>query len=387
MAAEGVELVTAWVRLVPTITGLEDQVTKELGGPAMESAGQEAGSKWSMGAKLAMTAGAAVLAKAVTNIFETGMEELKFGEQINAQTDQLVKNTGFAMSTDQIGDYTLALSQLSGISEEDLQAAGNNILKFGDISAESYQKAVASVNDMAAAGKDAAGTAEALGKALADPEKAAALLKRQGVLLNEEQQALIASFVEAGDKAGAQGVILDALEGTYGGMAEATGDTLQGNLNKLNNAWENLAGDAVTLLMPAIEGVVGLLQGAVSWISENEGLAQTLAIGLGVLAAAWAVVTAAMWAASLTPVAITVAAIVAAVGLLTAGVVWLATNWDTAWNTVSTVFTNVWNGFSDVVKGAWNGILDLVEGGINGVIDLINGMIGGINDVAGGGGR
>lgn len=71
--------------------------------------------------------------------------------------------------------------------------------------------------------------------------------------------------------------------------------------------------------MPAIEGVVGLLQGAVGWISENEGLAQTLAIGLGVLAAAWAVVTAAMWAASLTPVAITVAAIVAAVGLLTAG--------------------------------------------------------------------
>lgn len=70
--AEGVELVTAWVRLVPTITGLEDAVTKELGGPGMEDAGQKAGDKWSAGAKVAMTAGAVAVSAAVVKLFNTG---------------------------------------------------------------------------------------------------------------------------------------------------------------------------------------------------------------------------------------------------------------------------------------------------------------------------
>lgn len=446
--ADGVELATAWIRLVPTVEGIQDTVTKEFskGDSALEKSGQSAGKKWSAGAKAAMTVGAAVVTGAVVKIFSTGLEELKFGEQINAQTEQLVQNTGFAMATEQIGDYTLALSQVSGISEEDLQSAGNNILKFGDVSESVYKDAVDQINNMGAAGKDVAGTSEALGKALADPAKAAALLKRQGVLLNEEQIALIDNMTEAGDKAGAQGVILDALEGTYGGMAEATGGTLQGNLDKLNNAWENLAGAAVESLMPAIEGIVGMLQGLVAWISENEGLVQVLAIGLGILAAAWVVVTAAMWAASLTPIVLIIGLIVVGIGLLVAAILWLVANWDAvwawiqttfqgfvswigtainafvgwwnsmwtaigkfvsdAWNnwivnpiksalawmnnaiktgiaTIKAVWESTWRAIGNVVKGIWNNVLGFIEGGINGAISLINGMIDGVNNIGG----
>lgn len=412
--ADGVELATAWVRLVPSVEGIQDTITKEFGSAdsGLEKAGDKAGKKWSAGAKAAVTAGAALLTGAVVGIFNTGLEELKFGEQVSAQTDQLIKNTGFAMATSEIEDYTLALSQVSGVSEEDLQSAGNSLLKFGGLSEDAYKQAVNSINDIASTGKDAVGVSQSLGKALADPATAAGVLKKQGIALNEEQQKLIDGFVAVGDKAGAQGVILDALEGTYGGMAEASGDTLQGNLNKLGNSWENLAGTAVEALMPAIDGIVTGLQGFMTWVSENEGLVQVLAIGLGILALAWVAVTIAMWAASMTPITLIIGLIVIGIGLLVAAIIWLVANWESVWATISAIaagffswigslidgfvarwngvwtevgnfFRDVWNGFGDIVKGIWNGILGFIEDGINGAIGMINDMIGGINSVGG----
>jgi hypothetical protein len=359
VAADGVELATAWVRLVPTVEGITDQVTKAVSGSDMEKAGRASGRKWSAGAKVAMTVGAAAVSAGIVKVFTTGMEELKFGEKISAQTDILVQNTGFAMKTAEIEDYTLALSQLSGVSEEDLQAAGNSILKFGDVSEENYKKAVASVNDLAASGKNASSVAEGLGKALSDPATAAGKLRRMGIALTEDQQKMIDTMTEAGDVAGAQGVILDALEGTYGGMAEAAGGTLEGNLNKLNNTWENLAGSAVESLMPAIQGVVGGLQGFVNWISENQAIMPILIGALGFLAVAFVGVTVATWAMNTALLANPITWIILGILALVAALVVLVMNWDqvVAW------VTDVWSGFISWITGViggfvswWNGM-------------------------------
>jgi hypothetical protein len=394
--ATGVELATAWLRLVPTADGIEDGVAKSLSGVdgVAEKSGQSAGKKWSAGAKAAMLIGGAAIAAGVVKVFNTGLEELKFGEEINAQTQQLIANTGFKGSLAAINDYTLALSQVSGISEEDLQSAGNNILKFGDVSEDAYKRSVDALNNMGAAGKDVAGTSEALGKALADPAAAAGLLKRQGVLLNDEQKALIDSFTESGDKAAAQGVILDALEGTYGGMAEAAGGTLQGNLNKLQNNFENLSGEFVTALMPAITAVVGALQGVATWMTENPELVQMLAVALGVLTAAILATVAAMWLMALNPVGIIIGLIVIAVGLLIAAIVLLVMNWDqvvafliqvwsgfiswitgviesfigwwnTIWAAVGKWISDVWNNIVRAIQAAWNAVSNWVMGVVN----------------------
>ncbi|WP_425836940.1 hypothetical protein [Microbacterium sp. PA5] len=370
--ADGVELATAWVRLVPSVEGITDQVVKSVGGSEMENAGKQSGKKWSAGAKAAMAVGAAAITAGVVKVFTTGVEELKFGEKVSAQTDVLIKNTGFAMATSQIEDYTLSLSQLSGISEEDLQAAGNSILKFGDISEENYKKAVASVNDLAATGKDASGVAEGLGKALADPATAAGKLRRMGISLTEQQQEQIKAMTKAGDTAGAQKVILDSLESTYGGMAEAAGGTLEGNLNKLNNSWENLAGAAVESLMPAIEGVVGMLQGFVGWISENEAVMPILIGALGFLAVAFVGVTVATWAMNTALLANPITWIILGILALIAALVLLIMNWDAvvAW------VTDVWGGFmgwlETVIDGFvswWGSTWNAVGAWIKGVWD------------------
>lgn len=411
--ATGVELATAWVRLVPTTEGAQENIAKALepGGKAAEDAGDKAGKKWSSGAKAAMLIGGAALAAGVVKVFNTGLEELKFGEEINAQTQQLIDNTGFAGNLAEINDYTLALSKVSGISEEDLQAAGNSIMKFGDVSEDTYKRSVDALNNMGAAGKDVAGTSEALGKALADPTKAAALLKRQGVLLNEEQQLMIDTFTEAGDKAGAQGVILDALEGTYGGMAEAAGGTLQGNLNKLNNAFENLSGDLVSMAMPAIEGFVGMLQNLVGWLSENQGVVIAVASIIGVtLVAAFFAWAASIWATTVALLANPIVWIILAIIALIAAIVLLVMNWDqvVAWLTtvwagfiswitgVIEGFVSWWNGvwaavgawiarvwatIVAAVQGAWNGMWSWIVGVVSGFLSWWGGVWDGVGKV------
>ncbi|AVR57178.1 tape measure protein [Microbacterium phage Kieran] len=357
--ATGVEIATAWVRLVPTVEGVQGTLAKELG-PAADKAGDDAGrragGKFSAGMKVAVAAASAAIVAGVVKVFETGMEELKFGEKVSAQTDQLIKNTGFKMKTSEIEDFTLALSKLSGVSEEELQQAGNSLIRFGDLSKENYEKAVSSINDMAASGKDAAQTGEMLGKALADPEKAATLLKRSGVLLNEEQKALIKQFSEAGDKAAAQGVILDALEGTYGGMAETAGGTLEGKLNKLNNSWENLAGSMVELVLPAVGWIAEALGELVGFLEQNPALAAGLAIALGVLATAFVGVTVATWAMNTALLANPITWIVLAIAALVAGLVWVATQ--------TTFFQDVWKGAMDVIGAVatwlWENVLEPV---------------------------
>lgn len=386
--ATGVELATAWVRLVPSMDGAQGEVTKALG-PAeaeAEKSGKRAGGKFSTGLKVAALAGGAAIGAGIAKVFSVGLEEIKFGEQINAQTDTLVKNTGFKMATDQINDYTLALSKVSGISEEDLQQAGNNVLKFGDVNEETYKKAVDALNNMGSAGKDVAGTSEALGKALADPANAAALLKRQGVLLNDEQKALIDNLTATGDKAGAQAVILDALEGTYGGMAEKTGGTLTGNLNKLQNQFENLSGDLVTAVMPAITGLVSGLQGFIDWLSENQQVIPIFATAIGVLlVGAFIAWTASIWASTVALLANPVTWVIIGILALIAAIVLLAMNWDTVakwigdvWGGFISWLTSVMDGFVAWWNGMWAGFFSWTQSLIAGFSSWWSGVWNGI---------
>lgn len=404
--ATGAELATAWVRLVPTTEGVQGEVAKALAPAekAAEDAGDKAGKKWSAGAKAALLAGGALAVAGVVKVFNTGLEELKFGEKINAQTQQLIDNTGFASSLAAINDYTLALSKVSGVSEEDLQAAGNNIIKFGNVSEENYQKAVASINDLAATGKDASSVSEGLGKALADPATAAGKLRRMGISLTEQQEEQIKAMTEAGDVAGAQTVILDSLESTYGGMAEAAGGTLEGNINKLNNAFENLSGDLVQAAMPAIEGLVGGLQGLVGYLSENQAVIGVVAGIIGVtLVAAFLAWAASIWATTIALLANPITWIIIAIVALIAAVVALVMNWDQVvawitevwagfiswitgvingfvgwwngvWAAVGAWIASVWNTIVATVQGVWSGFIGWIMGAVGGFLGWWNGI-------------
>lgn len=353
----GVELATAWVRLVPSAEGIEGGVGKALA-PAekeAEESGKRSGSKFSNGFKGFIAAGAITAAAAgIAKAFNVGMEELKFGETVNAQTDQLIKNTGAALTTGWIQDYTLGLSKISGVSEEELQSAGNTLLKFGVTNEDTYKRAVDSINDMAASGKDAGAVSQALGKSLQDPTMAVSALRRQGVAFTAEQEAQIKTMTEAGDVAGAQAVILGQVEATYGGLAEAAGSTTQGQLNKMNNSFENLAGTVVEALMPSIQGIIAGLSGFFTFLQENQQLIPIFAIAIGVvLVAAFIAWTASIWAANAALLANPITWIILAIVALIAIVILLVVNWDA----VVAFLTEIWLGFVSWFMGVMDGFL------------------------------
>lgn len=123
----------------------------------------------------------------------------------------------------------------------------------------------------------------------------------------------------------------------------------------------NAIGDAVEKLAPKIEQLS-------AYITEN-GTRMKIAAGIlgGVLAAALAVATAGMISFAISTIAATwpILAIIAAIGLLVAGVIyaynnfdWFKTAVDTAWQVIQKVIDFAWN---NVIKPIWNAIAFYIE--------------------------
>ena len=171
-------------------------------------------------------------------------------ERIMAQTEAVIRSTGGAagMTAESIGDLANAEAALTGIDDEVVQSGANMLLTFQSIGKDVFPQAMRAVEDMAVAmaGGDASmvdlkGTAIQVGKALEDPINGVTALRRVGVMLTDEQIELVKSFMDVGDKASAQKVILGELNKEFGGSAEMAGSTLSGAFNKLEIASGNLA--------------------------------------------------------------------------------------------------------------------------------------------------
>src|SRR3990172_3431571 len=78
-------------------------------------------------------------------------------------------------------------------------------------------------------------------------------LRRVGVQLNDQQEEQIKVMMEAGDVAGAQGIILAELQKEFGGSAEAAGKTFAGQLDILRNSLLNVAEGVGMSLMPILQ--------------------------------------------------------------------------------------------------------------------------------------
>ncbi|MCE9604432.1 MAG: phage tail length tape measure family protein [Planctomycetia bacterium] len=93
---------------------------------------------------------------------------------------------------------------------------------------------VAAVDMASALGMSLEPAVTMLGKALTDPERGMALLRRQGVAFTDEQTALVKRLMASGDTMKAQQVILDELKSRYAGTAKELNDSLGGSLDRVN---------------------------------------------------------------------------------------------------------------------------------------------------------
>jgi hypothetical protein len=186
--------------------------------------------------------------------------------QVMAQTEAVIKSTGgvAGISADQVAAYAQALSQVTNFDDEAIQSGENLLLTFKAIGKDVFPQATETMLDLATAmHTDLNSAAIQLGKALDDPVQGVLALKKAGVQLSVSQREQIKIFVESGEIAKAQGLILEEVGNQIGGSAIATASPF----TILKNTIGNLSEAIGSKLLPfARAGAIGLNELANSFV-------------------------------------------------------------------------------------------------------------------------
>lgn len=305
-----------------------------------------------------------------------GLHEAERMAAAMGQVDAALKSTGGAagVAAGQLKKAAESFELHSLFESEDvLRDVSARLLAFGNVTGGTFTRAQQVILDFATRTKRDLGDATTvIGKALADPTKAAGALRRAGVVLTQSQQDLIKSMVASGNVAGAQALILATLETKYRGAAQAAADT--DPWHKSHVAFKQLAetvGNAILPLIPPLSNAIAAVAKAFTslspatqkWVIIIGGVAAVLgpvlvgvgalitiisgiapvvsavAAAMGVLASSEAIATAASLAldVALSPVILVIGAIALAVGA--AYLAWK--NWDKIKPIVVAVYTAV----------------------------------------------
>lgn len=207
-------------------------------------------------------------------IGEAGESELA-----TAKLEAVLKATGGAagMTSDALNDLAGALSNMSGVDDEAIVSAEAVLLTFTKVGKEAFPEAMtAAMNLSAVLGTDLQSAVQMVGKALDNPAEGLTALTRAAGKFTDEEEKLIKGLVDEGRLEEAQTIILDKLEGKYGGAAKAMGDTMVGSVNKLKDAFNNLGEAIGTILTPAI-----------TWVAENAATALDASGQISTVDTAW----------------------------------------------------------------------------------------------------
>jgi hypothetical protein len=374
------EVASAYIALIPSFKGGASAISQELDGPltkasgdAGEKSGKAYGSKFGAGAGglLKAAVGAAVVAGAA-DFVRDAIGEARESQKVAATTEQIIKSTGGAakLTADQVGNLATAISNKTGMDDEAIQSGANLLLTFKNVKNELgegndvFNRATAAAADLSAAGfGDLNGASKQLGKALNDPIAGISALSRSGVTFTEQQKEQIKTLVASGDTLAAQKIILKEVESQVGGTAAASATGGE----KMAVAFGNFKESVGTALLPALDGLMGVLTTVFGFLGQNQPLVIGLAAAVGAFAVAWGVYTVAQWAANTAMFASPITWITLGVLAIIAGIVLLATHMDQvkeffakAWEKILAAVTTVWNW----VKANWPLLLAIITGPI-----------------------
>jgi hypothetical protein len=446
-------LATAFVNLVPGTVELDKYIKKDLG-IAVEEAGTSAGQKLGtkvgegFGSKIKShimpvlgSLGVAFGAAGVINFGKDMYQAAVEGAKGDAVLGNITKSMGlFGDKTDKVTgrvmDYATAMMKSTGVDDDTIKAAQAKLMTFSKVAKSAdtmggtFDKTTSLAADLAAAGFGTMDSAAVmLGKALQDPEKGVTALQRVGVSLSESQKNQVKDFMKVNDVAGAQKVILDEVSKQVGGTAEASATASE----KMSARWDDAVQNLGTTLMPVFDAVIGFIGDKLvpafddasagvtkffGWFNDNQswllpvlagisGILLSIGIYLGIMnvmalitaAGGLPAIIAATWAWTAALLANPITWIILGIGLLIAGIVALAMNWDKVVKWISTVWggftkwlgtafkamgkwwNDTWSAMGNFIKDTFNAIVGFVKAPINFIIDLINSMIDRINAV------
>lgn len=195
-----------------------------------------------------------------------GIKIFEETERYMARTEAQLRATGAAVgfSSSELDNFARSVAMNTLASTDGVRQAMSVMMTFKSVTGESFKEAIKLSQDLAETfGTDISSEARNLGRALENPAEAISILKRKGIELTSEQQNLINSFVETGDKAKAQEIIFKALQERVGGTGEGSAkDTLSGSLDTLGQATDELKEQ-----FAKTTGITDLFKGAVDSLS------------------------------------------------------------------------------------------------------------------------
>lgn len=180
---------------------------------------------------------------AVTAAVTAGLRAYTEAEKAQVRLEAVIRATGGAAGVTgrQIADLAGSLERSTLFDENEIKAAAAAMLTFKTVTGQTFSEAIRLSGDLASVfGGDIKSAALQLGKALEDPERGITALRRSGVSFTDAQQDVIKAFVESGEKAKAQALILKEVESQVGGTAEALGGTLAGATKTAGDAFDDL---------------------------------------------------------------------------------------------------------------------------------------------------
>lgn len=194
-----------------------------------------------------LAAAALSAAGAFAAFYAAGQEGIKFyteTERYLARTEAQLKATGAAVgfTSGELDEFARSVAMNTLASVDGVRNAMSVMMTFRSVTGETFKTAIKLAQDLAEVYQtDVSSEAKNLGRALESPAEAVSLLKRKGIELTEAQKDLIQSFVESGEKAKAQEIILHELQKRVGGAGEAAAsDTVAGALDTLGQATDEL---------------------------------------------------------------------------------------------------------------------------------------------------
>jgi hypothetical protein len=336
-----------------------------------------------------VTAAGAAIAGGVV-LMKGAIEEALAADQINAKLNSTLANTGqiTGVTAGMVNDLATNFSGLTRYEDDSIAAGGEVLARFKEINADVFPESLQLTLDLAERlGIDVPEAAALLGKALAVPGEGLKKLKEAGVVLDDQQQKQIETMMNMGDTAGAQQVLLDALNGAVGGAAVAAGATAAGTWDRLHNIWTNVQETLGTGLLPVISAlgaslandlnkpevqafiqnlatgiadfatkvymyiptIVSSFWSFVDFFTQNQGIVVGILAALGVAAMAWGITTAiAAWTA-MAPFLPVIAVLV----LIAAAAYLLYEAWTTNFGGIQEKLAAVWAAVQPVLQMLW----------------------------------
>lgn len=174
--------------------------------------------------KLGKTIGAVFSVKAILDFTQKSINAYEDHTQTLNVLNSTLKATGATAWTTSSDLQNMAseLQNTTNYSGDSINKMQSVLLGFKNITGDTFGTATKAILDMATVMQmDLSSAAQAVGKALDDPINGITSLQRQGFRFTDAQKEMIQSLIETGDTAAAQKIILDELNTTYGGAAEA----------------------------------------------------------------------------------------------------------------------------------------------------------------------